>query len=231
MQDKHYIAEDAVIYEGAIVKDSTLQEQVSVGNFSKVTDSILMRHVVIDRYNYVMGTTIGAHSYTGKNVTLIHASIGNFCSVSWNVSIGGANHEMNCVTTHSFLYNVNSCLHPESEPPAYDRFRNQPCVIGHDVWIGTGAIILRGVEVGTGAVIGAGSVVTKNVPPYAVVCGNPAKIIRYRFDEAVINQMLQLKWWDWPDKKIRTHFDFMKSIPTEDSVLKMMEDQECREEM
>lgn len=224
MQEKQSIAKNAKIYDGAVVTNSTLQEQTSVGNFTKIVDSVLERHVSIDRYNYVANTHIGAHSYTGKNVTLIHAQIGKFCSISWNVSIGGANHDMDCVTTHSFLYNEASCLHPVDAPPAYNRFDGQQCVIGNDVWIGSGAIVLRGVEVGTGAVIGAGSVVTKDVPAYAVVCGNPAQILRYRFDDTVIIQMLKLKWWEWTDEKIKSHFDFFKSTPTVDSVLKMMED-------
>ena len=77
--------------------------------------------------------------------------------------------------------------------------------IGNDVWIGRSAIVLSGTSIGNGAVIGAGSVVTKDVPDYAIVAGNPAKLIRYRFDEQTIKELQSLKWWDWPDEKIERY--------------------------
>ena len=82
---------------------------------------------------------------------------------------------------------------------------SKPCTIGNDVWIGCNATILRGVKVGDGAVIGANSLVNRDVPPYAIVGGVPARIIRYRFDERVVEQLLRIRWWDWSDEKIRAH--------------------------
>jgi acetyltransferase-like isoleucine patch superfamily enzyme len=96
-------------------------------------------------------------------------------------------------------------LRPEGEKPLYDRFK-EPVVIGNDVWIGTGAIILRGLSVGDGAVIGAGAVVTKDVPPYAIVAGNPARVIKYRFEEAVIKRIQASKWWEMSDGEIRDRY-------------------------
>ena len=80
--------------------------------------------------------------------------------------------------------------------------------IGNDVWIGRSAIVLSGVNIGNGAVIGAGSVVTKDVPDYAIVAGNPAKLIRYRFDEHTIQELQSLKWWAWPDEKIKQYAEY-----------------------
>lgn len=86
-------------------------------------------------------------------------------------------------------------------------------VVGNDVWIGARALIMSGVNIGNGAVVAAGSVVTKDVPPYAIVGGNPAKIIRYRFDASVIDKLQQIAWWDWPDDKIQAELPSLLSEP------------------
>ena len=85
-------------------------------------------------------------------------------------------------------------------------------IIGNDVWIGAGAQILSGVTIGDGAVIGAGSIVTKDIPPYAIVGGNPARVIRFRFDQAKIDKLLELAWWDWSIEKIKENQEFLLSV-------------------
>ena len=131
------------------------------------------------------GTYIAGHSTVGK------ADIGRFCSIGCFVRIGLPLHHVTTVSTHPFL-----------EGPT---LKNKRTIIGNDVWIGAGVILLGeggGLCVGDGAIIGAGAVVTKDVPPYAIVGGNPARIIRYRFDEKTIRRLLALKWWNWPIKRI-----------------------------
>lgn len=201
------ISKTSTLYREANVVHSVLGEYTSVGDFSKVEESKLDDYARIDRYNYIWKSHIGRHSYTGKNTSIIDSSIGNFASISWNVTIGGANHNYNKITTHSFLYNDIDNIRPDNSGIAYDRF-TEKCDIENDVWIGTGAIILRDVHIGNGAVIAAGSIVTKDVSDYAVVAGNPAKVIKYRFDENMIERLLKLKWWDWPDEKIKDNYHF-----------------------
>lgn len=198
------------LFKDVLVKDSELEDYVSVGDYSKIEASRLRERVRIDRNNYVYGSDIGRHSYTGSNTKIIRAEVGSFASISWNVSIGGANHDYTRMTTHAFLYNDVDCLRPEGMPPVYDRFK-ETCVIGHDVWIGTGAIILRNVTIGTGAVVAAGAVVTADVPPYAIVAGVPAKILKYRFSEERIAELQEMGWWDWPDEKIRENIELFSS--------------------
>ena len=199
------ISDSAKIYKEAKVIDSQIGDGCSVGDLSKVEASELDAFVRIDRLNYIFGSSLGRHSYTGSNTKIINASVGAFCAISWNVTIGGGDHDYTRFTNHSFLYDNAGTLRPEGEKPLYDRFKD-PVVIGNDVWIGTGAIILRGVTVGDGAVIGAGSVVTKDVPPYAIVAGNPARVIKYRFDEAVIKRIQASKWWEMSDEDIRERY-------------------------
>ncbi|MGX9519172.1 CatB-related O-acetyltransferase [Vibrio mediterranei] len=130
-------------------------------------------------------STIGSYTYIGRSCTISKANIGNYCSIANNVSIGQGEHSLEKISTSSIFYK-----------DAYNVLTANECTISHDVWIGVDAIILRGVMIGTGAVIGANSVVTKDVPPFAVVVGSPAKIIKYRFKEEKIETILKSRWWD-----------------------------------
>jgi len=200
------------IYKEVEIINSTIFENSSVGDFSRIKKSFLAENVTIDRNNYIDESNISRFSYTGKNTTIIGCSVGAFCSISWNVSIGGANHDYKRVAQHSFLYNSNIGLMPAGVNKAYDRF-SDALKIGNDVWIASGAVITRGLTIGDGAVIGANSVVTKDIPPYAVVVGSPARIIKYRFTKEVIELLLKLGWWDWPQEKIKSNFRMLSSEP------------------
>lgn len=125
--------------------------------------------------------------------------IGAFCSIAARSQIFlGGEHRVDWVTTYPF-----AALWPEAHGiEGYPRIRGD-VVIGNDVWIGSDAIILSGVAIGDGAVVAAGAVVTKSVPPYSVVAGNPAGVLRLRFDERSIQRLLVVKWWDWDDAKIK----------------------------
>lgn len=203
------MAETSSVYKFARVKESILKGNNVIGDFSSVDFSELADYARVDRMNKIHNSTLGRHSYTGANTVILYAEVGNFCSISWNVSIGGANHDYSKLTTHSFLYNDYDNLRPEEERAVYDRF-DTPCVIGNDVWIAANVCICRGVKVGDGAVIGAGTVVTKDVPPYAIVVGNPAKVLKYRFEQQKIDELLAMQWWNWSDEKIKENFEIFK---------------------
>jgi len=138
-----------------------------------------------------------------------HYSVGKFCSIADEVTIFlGGNHRVDWVSTYPF--------------PAFKEFPEAAgitgyeagkgnVVIGNDVWIGSHVVILSGVSIGDGAVVGAYSIVAKSVPPYAIVAGNPAKLIRYRFDEKSVEQLLKLRWWDWPINKIKKNMHLLCS--------------------
>ena len=161
--------------------------------------------------------TVGRHSYGFPNVyawnTETKLIIGQFCSIAEGVTfLLGGEHRMDWVTTYPFSAMGNTWAgaelflgHPASKGDI---------VIGNDVWIGHGALILSGVRIGDGAVIGAGSVVNKNVEDYAIVAGNPAKFIRYRFDEGRRQELKELSWWDWSDAKISKHIQKLMSAPS-----------------
>lgn len=136
--------------------------------------------------------------------------IGKFCSIADEVVIFlGGNHRIDWITTYPFPAIVNDW--PEAKDIEGHPTTKGNVIIGNDVWIGYGATILSGVTVGDGAVIGARAVVTKDVDPYSIVTGNPARLIRKRFDEKVIDKLLAIKWWNWPIEKIKKNIKLLCS--------------------
>lgn len=158
------------------------------------------------------GWDIGAYTYGTPTVhddRLAKLRIGRFCSIATNVNIALGHHRTEIVSTYPF--ETLKCWFQDwpgaSETP--DHGTNGDVEIGSDVWIASGVFIASGVKIGDGAVVAAQSVVTKNVPPYAVVGGNTAKIIRYRFDERTIEELLKLRWWDWPAERVNRNLHLM----------------------
>lgn len=158
---------------------------------------------------------VGYATYINKNTILYCSKIGKYCSIGENVRGGFGQHPLNYISTHpSFFYDTNSQLgwtffDPSQRSPynpyryckGEDKFLSK---IGHDVWIGSHAMLMDGITIGTGAVIGAGSVVTKDVPPYAIVAGVPARIIKYRHSPETIKCLLESKWWEMTFEEIES---------------------------
>lgn len=153
--------------------------------------------------------SIGDYSYiSGPGNYIEAAHIGKFCSIARQTVIGVSDHNYNWVTTHPFIvskgYNFinNGIAQPQKPAP----------VIGNDVWVGINTVISRGVTIGDGAVIAAGSVVTKNVAPYSIVGGVPAKHIKFRFSDDIIAALLKIQWWNWHEEKIKQEAAYMRNI-------------------
>ena len=156
------------------------------------------------KYTYDVSKINVTNNTNGYNIY-----IGSFCSIAWYCKIIlGGNHRIDWVTTYPFghinsdIFSHHGLGHPISKGDV---------IIGNDVWIGESVTIMSGVKIGDGSVIGANSHVVKNVEPYAIYGGNPARLIRYRFPKEVIDKLLQLQWWNWNDDKIRENIHLLCS--------------------
>ena len=166
-----------------------------------IRNSRIDKTAVIYSGSSVSSSIIKKYSYCGYDCSISNTVIGAFCSISDHVVIGGAEHPMQWISTSPVFENVK-----HSGPTKRFSIHNLPpikqTIIGNDVWIGHAATVKQGVCIGDGAVIGTGAIVTKDVPPYAIVVGCPAKIIKYRFNEETINRLLSLQWWNLSDDKL-----------------------------
>ncbi len=160
------------------------------------------------------GLAVGAHTYGSPSVKWwgedAKLTIGKYCSIADHVSLFlGGNHRPDWATTYPFT--AFPPLWPEAAGIEGHPATNGDIVIGNDVWLASGCTILSGVTVGDGAVVGARAVVGKDVPPYAIVAGNPAVVVRLRFDPATIERLLRIRWWDWPEVRVRAALPLMLS--------------------
>ncbi|PKN32566.1 MAG: chloramphenicol acetyltransferase [Deltaproteobacteria bacterium HGW-Deltaproteobacteria-19] len=169
--------------------------------FNRRKDTFYTRDWIREPY-----AEIGAHTYGKPEVVPFqdagaHLKIGKFCSIAGSVTIFlGGDHRTDWVTTYPFP--VLSAFWPSVSSIPHTSITKGDVVIGNDVWIGFGAMILSGVTIGDGAVIGARAMVASDVEPYTVAVGNPARSVSRRFDDATVARLLRIRWWDWPDEVI-----------------------------
>lgn len=146
-------------------------------------------------------STLGRHSYVGYDSEVHHCQIGAFCSIANHFIVGGAEHPMQWASTSPAFLSTKGGARVRFAK--FDYNGTKKTVIGNDVWIGSRVIVKSGVKIGDGAIVGSGSVVTKDVPPYAIVVGCPAKIIKFRFDDNTIKALIESQWWELPDEEIK----------------------------
>lgn len=187
----------------------------SVSVLSRVEESAVHPRAKVWRLAKVDHSSIGAYSYVGPKARVIHADIGKFCSIAGETCIGMGTHPlMNVSSSPIFISPRNGTGTRWTDKRHFEEYKR--VTVGNDVWVGSRAMIMGGVRIGDGAVVAAGAVVTKDVPPYAIVGGVPARVIKYRFDEDAINKLLDTRWWNMPEKQLREHISlFQKDISDE----------------
>ena len=178
---------------GAAIRDSKLEKPVKIGTHSTVIQA-----------------EIGHYSYCGYDCTLINCRIGRYCSLANHVSIGLAGHPMGWASTSPAFYLGGGGAAPGALGSLQHNPSPQVTTIGNDVWVGQDVLIKPGVVIGNGAVIGMGSVVTKDVPPYAVVAGNPARLIKMRFAPELVERLEMSRWWDIDPSVLKQYALFME---------------------
>jgi phosphonate metabolism protein (transferase hexapeptide repeat family) len=185
-----------------------LSVEPTVDPSAKLHDARLGAYCEVGARTILQEVTMDDYSYVVNDAQITYTTIGRFCSIAAMTRINPGNHPMHRASQAHFTYRASAYFPGESDEAGFFEWRREHRVhIGHDVWIGHGAIVLPGRKVGTGAVVAAGAVVTKDVPAYTIVAGNPARIIKRRFSEDVADRLTAMAWWDW------NHETFRKALP------------------
>ncbi|MGQ0682104.1 transferase hexapeptide repeat family protein [Bradyrhizobium sp.] len=194
-----------------------LSVQPTVNPTASLSDCKLGAYCEVGSRTMLLAVTMGDYSYVVNDSQITYTTIGKFCSIAAMTRINPGNHPMQRASQAHFTYRANAYFAGESDEAEFFAWRRKHHVhIGHDVWIGHGAVVLPGRNVGTGAVVAAGAIVTKDVPAYTVVAGNPARPIKRRFSEAVAGRLADLGWWDWDHEMLRRALPDFRKLAIED---------------
>lgn len=179
-------------------------------NPAAIDSSKIARTACCDIGSVVNTSTMGRYSYIGEFTRLLYTDVGDFCSISNFCAIGGASHPMEWVSMSPAFNDSKGMMNSKISRLHYEPYVRT--VIGNDVWIGSHCLIKAGVTIGDGAIIGMGSVITHDVGSYEIWAGNPAKLIRKRFDDQTIEQLKEIKWWELSDKELSGIADDMDNV-------------------
>lgn len=198
------IYKKSIIHSWIGIKNKNIELPIMIGK-----NTIIYNNVKIGKYTSIRNNVV----IDGNTL-----SIGRYCSIANDVSIGVGNHPIDKISTSDCFYYPKWGLTSKDKR---ENINSKKTIIGNDVWTGTKAVILSGVKVGNGAIIGSGSIVTKDVPDYAIVAGVPAKIIKFRFDNNIIQELLDLQWWyldenlliqAWEFSNIKDSIDYLRKV-------------------
>jgi phosphonate metabolism protein (transferase hexapeptide repeat family) len=192
-------AEAPLVHEGCSITGSHFGAYVEIGAGSRVAHS-----------------EFGDYSYCDRSVDIANASIGKFSNIASFVRIGATDHPLHTAALHHFLYRSDDYWDDAPrDADFFDHRRSRRAFVGHDTWIGHNAMIKPDVTVGHGAVVAAGAIVTKDVAPYTIVAGNPARILRDRQPDDIAQRLIALAWWDWSHDRLREALDDFRELSAE----------------
>lgn len=198
--------------------NNTIQKNCVIGKKVSISNCFFDSYARVAECASIHNTEVGSYTSLGRYSKIVHTKIGKYCAVSWDVTINAISHPYNHLTINAFPYVPRVGNFVTERNQTY-----QEVFIKNDVWIGANSVIMPGITIGNGAIIGAGAVVTKDVPDYAIVVGVPAKIIKYRFSEDIIDALLELKWWDLSPQIIKKNIDLWQSDFNYESIKKLKE--------
>ncbi len=192
------------------IDPSAQLHETRLGAYCEVGPRTILNEVTMDDYSYVV-----------NDAQITYTSIGKFCSIAAMTRINPGNHPMQRASQAHFTYRASAYFAGEGDEAEFFEWRRGHHVaIGHDVWIGHGAVVLPGRNIGTGAVVAAGAIVTRDVPTYTIVAGNPARPIRRRFPEDIAARLVALAWWNWNHAALREALPDFRALAIEDFLAK-----------
>jgi phosphonate metabolism protein (transferase hexapeptide repeat family) len=198
----HNLTTPGKLSEKPLISPSAIIRDCRFGTYTEIMDCVEMAE-----------TNLGDYSYVCRFSSIISTDIGKFCNIAEMVRINPGNHPMERPSQHHFTYRSERYGFTTEQDEAFFNWRRRQRVrIGHDVWLGHGAVIMPGVKIGDGAVVGSLAVVTRDVPAYAVVAGAPARILRHRFPADIASALLEMRWWDWPHDVIGERLEDFKDL-------------------
>lgn len=174
------------VHDTASVRATSFGSYCEVGARTKIAES-----------------SFGDYSYVGHDSDIMHTTMGRFCSIAAHTRINPGNHPLDRVMMSHVGYRSSAYGLGDDDEAFFAWRASTPVVLGHDVWVGHGAVVLPGVTVGTGAAVGAGAIVTRDVAPFTIAVGNPARPLRLRFAPDIIDALTLIAWWDWPHDRLR----------------------------
>ena len=190
-------ADSAVIHEGCTITDSSFGAYTEVGTGSRIAN-----------------TEFGEYAYCDRYADIANAHIGKFANIAAFSRIGATDHPLDTAACHHFLYrSADYWDDAENDAAFFAHRRSRLAVIGADTWIGAGAMIKPDVTLGHGAVVAAGALVTKDVAPYTIVAGTPAKVLRLRQPEEIASRLIAMAWWDWSHEVLRARLNDFRTLP------------------
>jgi phosphonate metabolism protein (transferase hexapeptide repeat family) len=199
----------------------TLSVKPTVDPAATLRDTQLGAYCEVGARTILQEVAMGDYSYVVNDAQITYTTVGKFCSIAAMTRINPGNHPIHRASQAHFTYRASAYFPEESDDAEFFEWRRAHHVhIGHDVWIGHGAIVLPGRNIGTGAVVAASAIVTKDVPPYTIVAGNPARIVRRRFSEDIANRLAELAWWDWDHETLRMALPDFRKLAVEDFLAK-----------
>ena len=182
-----------------------------------VTDTTLGRYCELGVGTRIAHSSLGDYSYTDRYADIANATVGKFANIAAFVRIGATDHPLHTASCHHFLYrSADYWDDAENDAAFFAHRRSRRTTIGHDTWIGNAAMIKPEVTLGHGAVVASGAVVTRDVAPYTIVAGTPAKALRLRQPPAIAERIIALAWWDWPHDRLRETLMDFRALPVEE---------------
>jgi phosphonate metabolism protein (transferase hexapeptide repeat family) len=195
----------------------SLSTEPTIDPSANVNGATLGAYCEIGARTILHEVVMGDYSYVVNDSQITYSTIGKFCSIAAMTRINPGNHPMHRATQAHFTYRASAYFPGEPDDSEFFAWRRDQAVdIGHDVWIGHGAIVLPGRSIGTGAVVAAGAIVTKDVPAYTIVAGNPARPIKRRFAEDTAERLIQLAWWDWDHQALQAALPDFRRLDIDD---------------